>query len=397
MHLQTLPTTCDAPSEGRPRRRLVVHVRTVSGQGGGPEKTILNSPRWYRKFGYRAICIYLHPEKDPGIEALRNRASAAGAHLLPLRDRGPLDVGLLCKLTAICRRLKPDVWHSHDYKSNLLGLAVRRRVRMAMVTTVHGWVQHTARTPLYYAVDKWCLPRYDRVVCVSEDLYQQCRQLGVRDDRCIYVPNAIDTARFSRQVGRREAKQALAAPPEGLLIGAVGRLSPEKGFLNLIRVAAALRTQGKPLTLWIAGEGSQRAELERLITDLNCGDYVKLLGHVADPMLFYQAMDVFVLSSDREGLPNVVLEAMALGTPVLATKVAGVPSLVVSEESGLLVEPGRPEQLRSALERLCDQPELRDRLAAAARERVETQFDFAERTRRVCRVHDDAIASLKNH
>src|SRR6516164_6815226 len=181
---------------------VVLHTRVVAGSGGGPDKTILNSPRFLVGTGYRALCAYMHPPGDPGFDKLQARARLWQAPLLSVPDRGPLDWRVLPLLLAICRRERVTIWHGHDYKSNALGLLVRRFWPMRLVTTVHGWVHHTARTPLYYALDRLCLPRYEKVVCVSDDLVRACRGVGVRAERCLLVENGIDTDEFRRRRSR---------------------------------------------------------------------------------------------------------------------------------------------------------------------------------------------------
>ena len=101
---------------------VVLDVRVVCGAGGGPDKTILNSPRFLEPDRYRNLCVYMHPPDDPGFEQLRDRARLWQAPLLPVPDRGPLDWRVLPRLPAICRRERVTIWHGHDYKSNLLGL-----------------------------------------------------------------------------------------------------------------------------------------------------------------------------------------------------------------------------------------------------------------------------------
>jgi glycosyltransferase involved in cell wall biosynthesis len=232
---------------------------------------------------------------------------------------------------------------------------------------------------------------YRAAICVSRDLLEECRRHRVPSERCHLVHNAIDTEDYRRQHSIAEAKRRLDAPENGLLVGAVGRLSPEKGFDLLIRAAAELRRSGCDLSLWIAGDGDARGELTRLVDELGAGDYVRLLGHVADPKLFYQAMDVYALSSIREGLPNVLLEALALGAPVVATRVAGVPTLIEHDDSGLIVEPGSTVTLVEGLRHLLDDAALRQRLSAAARERVEREFSFARRMERIVAIYDAVL------
>ena len=374
-----------------PRGPVVLHARVVRGAGGGPDKTILNSPRFLAGSGYRVLCAYLHAPGDPGFGQLRDRARLWQAPLLPVPDRGPLDWRVLPRLLAICRRERVTIWHGHDYKSNLLGLLLRRFRPMRLVTTVHGWVQQTSRTPLYYWVDRLCLPRYERVICVSEDLRARSLACGVRADRCVLIENAIDTAQFSRRLPAEEAKKRLGIPPGRLVVGAVGRLSAEKGFDLLIRSVARLLGRGMDVELLIAGAGDQQARLQALISGLGAGERIRLLGYRPDTRDVYEAMDLFALSSLREGLPNVLLEAMALETPVVATRIAGIPRLIQDGENGLLIEPGDEAGLTRALARLLEDAELRARFRSVGRRTVETSYSFAARMQKVRTLYDELL------
>jgi glycosyltransferase involved in cell wall biosynthesis len=168
--------------------------------------------------------------------------------LISVPDRGPLDAGVVIRLFGICRHLGVRIWHGHDYKSNLLGLLLRPFHRMQLVTTVHGWVYETRRTPLYYAVDRRCLPHYQHVIAVSENLAEQVRRLGVPDERCTVLHNAIDERTFSRRTRPAEPslRSELNVPAGRLIIGAVGRLSPEKAFDNLIEATAPRHARAVP-------------------------------------------------------------------------------------------------------------------------------------------------------
>jgi glycosyltransferase involved in cell wall biosynthesis len=370
---------------------MVLHVRVVTGHGGGPEKTILNSPRFLGPLGYQSKLVYLHPPGDPGIDTLVARGKRLDAEVISIPDKGPLDLSVVWRLIRLCRQQRVAIWHGHDYKSNLLGLLIRPFWRMKLVTTLHGWTNLTGRMPLYVKIDKWCLKYYRAAICVSDDLYDECQKAGLQRQRCYRVYNAIDTEDYRRQMSISEAKQQLQAPQEGSLIGAVGRLSPEKGFDLLIRAAVALRQKGHCVHLWIAGDGSAHDDLNRLIDELGCGAFVRLLGHVSDPKIFYQAMDVFALSSIREGLPNVVLEAMALETPVVATRVAGVPTLIEDGKNGFIVEPNSIQSLVTGMERLIVDPALADLFRREGRARVESEFSFSLRMERVVSIYDEVL------
>ena len=373
------------------RTPVVPDTRVVSGAGGGPDKTILNQPRFLAPAGYLNLCAYMHPPGDPGFEQLRHKARAWRAPLISVPDRGPWDWRVVSALLRVCRRNRVRVWHGHDYKSNALGLLLRRLWPMRLVTTVHGWVKHTRRTPLYYRVDRFCLPRYEKVICVSPDLEQECLAAGVPAERCVLIENAIDIEEFSRRRGAEEARTEQGVAPGRFVVGAVGRLSAEKGFDLLIRAADLLIRDGADLELVIAGEGDEEPRLRDLIGRLGRGDRIRLLGYRADLRGLYETMDCFALSSLREGLPNVLLEAMALEVPVVATRIAGVPRLIGNEVNGMLVNPGSADDLAGAIGRLLRDPDLQGRLRRAGRETIEARYSFASRMDRIRDVYDELL------
>lgn len=367
---------------------LVAHVRCVTGFGGGPDKSILNTPRLLTATGYDSLCVYLHPPADPGFVTLERRAAVANAPLVSLVDRGPWDWRVVAQLVRLCRTRRVAIWHGHDYKSDVLGLIVRRCWPMKLATTLHGWVENTPRMPLYNAIDRWAIRRYDEVMCVSQKLWQECVDRGVPTARCTLVRNGIQLDDYPRTLTVADAKRACGADGGRMLIGAVGRLSPEKGFDRLIRAASELLAEGRELELWIAGEGDERGHLEQLIATLGCDRHVRLLGHVAAPQTMFQACDIFVLSSLSEGLPNVVLEAMAYEIPVIATRVGEIPFVLTQDVDGLIVPPDSAPDLAAALRVLLDDPERRRRLAREGRRTVETSFSFADRIAREASVYD---------
>jgi glycosyltransferase involved in cell wall biosynthesis len=372
-------------------KSVVLDARVVNGSGGGPDKTILNSPRFLERAGYRNLCAYMHPPGDPGFAHLQTKAHLWNAPLLSVPDRGPCDWRVVNEFLRICRRERVQIWHGHDYKSNALGLLLRLFWPMRLVTTVHGWVKHTRRTPLYYRIDRFCLPRYEKVICVSPDLEQECLAAGVPADRCVLIENGIDIEEFSRRHPVPEAKARQGIPPGRLCVGAVGRLSPEKGFDLLIEAVDRLLNKGLDLELVIIGDGEEQPRLQEMIEQRARGDRIRLLGYRADLRELYEAMDVFALSSLREGLPNVLLEAMALEVPVVATRIAGVPRLVADGVNGLLVHSGSVDQLAGALARLLNDADWRRKLGQAGRETIGACYSFATRMRRIEAIYDELL------
>jgi glycosyltransferase involved in cell wall biosynthesis len=186
-------------------------------------------------------------------------------------------------------------------------------------------------------------------------------------------------------------RDRLGLEPNAIVVGGVGRMSPEKGFHHLVESVALARAQGPNLDLVFAGDGPERHRLERDTRTLGLEGHVHFLGVQQDPRPVYAAMDVFALPSLEEGSPNALLEAMACGRAVVATRVGGVPEIVEHERSGLLVEPGSPPVFAVALKRLAIDPVLRQRLAHAATRRVRERFDISRMVAKHAALYRDLL------
>lgn len=353
----------------------IMHLRTVVGSGGGPEKTILSSPRFLPEDD--VVLVYVRPRDDPDFD-LVERAEAAGATLIDIPESSGFDPRTVIRLRKEIAAFRPDIVHAHDYKTNLLGLLCRPK-QSKLLTTVHGYVSRGGKLEVYYYLDRFALRRMDYVIAVSEDLEHHVVEMGVDRERVCTIDNAIDEDLFQRRRTSREARVELGLHPDRLLIGGVGRLATEKGFDLLIDATEQLIKAGMDLELVIIGEGDQRQALEAQIASTDYSDRMHLLGYRSDTLQLYEAMDLFVLSSLREGLPNVVLEAMAMDVPVVATNIAGVPKLIRDQHNGLLIREGEVEPLRVAMAELIENSGKREALARQARETIVESFSFSAR------------------
>jgi glycosyltransferase involved in cell wall biosynthesis len=375
--------------------KFVLHARVVTGAGGGPDKTILNSPRFLKPLGYDCACLFLRPTGDAQFQTIRHRASSLDARIVELDDNGPWGRALVKRAVDVCDELGVDIWHAHDYKTNLLGLLVRRqRPRLKLITTCHGWVQRTWRTVFYHRIDRFTLPRYERVIAVSPDIEQQCRRWGVPSDRLALIENAIDLDVYRRRQSLAEARAVLGWPTgeNSQLIGAVGRLSYEKGYDLLIQAIGRLVEEGWDVYLAIAGEGPERTRLEQVIAALKLQSRIRLLGLQTNLIPFYEALDAFALSSRREGLPNVLLEAMAIGVPTVATAVAGVPRLIQDGVNGLLVSDISVEALKKGLARILGDRELGEALSQQSQKTIAARYCFKARMDKITALYDELLA-----
>ena len=365
---------------------VVLHVRVNAGAGGGVDKTVLNSPRFLDRFGYEGHCAYLRAPENQSFEYLRQRAARLAAPLHVVDDRGPFDLSVYKRMTSICRKLDVRVWHGHEYKSNLAGVLARRRHSMRMVTTAHGWVDRHGLTPLYYAIDRLCLRFYEKILCVSSDLMKKCRRAGLPGEKLVQIDNAIDSEAYSAKLSRRAAKMKLGYDADQILVGSLGRLSTEKGYDLLIEAFTRVARDYSGLQLLVAGIGPEQQRLQELAEQSDAA--IRFLGFCDDTVLLYNALDIFVSSSRREGMPNVLLEAMSMELPIVATRIAGVPDLILDGETGLLVESEQVRELELAIRNLLESRELRDRIGAAARRRIEDRFQFEDRIKKITSIYD---------
>lgn len=369
----------------------ILHTRTVTGSGGGPDKTILRSAAMLDPTRYKAVAAYLHPAGDTGIESLRAAAARFAMPIHTIPERGPVDLRAIRLLRDLCKRLRIDVWHAHDYKTDILGRLLCRSHPMKLVTTMHGFTGETWRTRLYAKLSHRALRRYDRVLAVSPLLMRHAAEHGVDPDKLRHVPNGIDLSEFKRRQPREQAKQGMGISTDEYAIAVVARFSAEKGVDRAVRLFSQLHEERANTRLHLIGDGPQRAELEKLVIELGLTDHIRWWGWQQDTRPILEAMDTLLLPSHTEGLPNVVLEAMAMGLPVAATRVGAVPDVLDEGTCGILLADDVCEW-EAQFSPLIDMPLLGERLVYNASLRANKQYDFTLRMRRVQAIYDELIA-----
>ena len=366
---------------GRPQPVRVLELRSVRGTGGGPVKTILLGAA-QAGAGVEVTVCYLRDARDPDF-TVTDRAAAAGVDYVEVGERHSLDPSVLPRLRELVRTKGIDVVHAHEYKTDLLAWLLSRSTGAAPLATAHGWTGHTLRERLlYYPADKRVLRRFPVVVAVSREVKADLVAHGCRPESVRVLPNGIDHRRFKRDASLvADARSRFGLLDGHVAIGAVGRLEPQKRFDLLIAAFHDVRRSCPSAQLLIAGEGSRREALQAQIRERQLDPCCRLLGHVDDVPLFHHALDLLVQSSDYEGTPNAVLEAMAFETPIVATDVGGTTDLVADARHGLIVPAGDVEALAAAMRKVLSDRGGAAARAAAARRRVETELAFERRLR----------------
>ncbi|MCX7424299.1 MAG: glycosyltransferase family 4 protein [Planctomycetia bacterium] len=306
-----------------------------------------------------------------------DRAGREGFEAIALRHDTPRLAAARRELTDLLRTVRPDVLCCHGYKANLLGLRAARRLGTPVVSVSRGWTGESFRVRLYERLDRRVLRRMDRVVCVSNGQAEKVRRAGVPEHKIRVIHNAVRVERFDRPdpAARGELESLFPQPPR-FLVAAAGRLSPEKGFDVLIDAAAQVVRQSPGVGFVVFGDGALREPLEAQIRSRGLKKRFVLAGFRDDLDRFFPHFDLLALPSHTEGLPNVVLEAMAAGVPVVATAVGGTQEVVDDGETGHLVPAGDSAALAHRIIALASNPDRAREMGQHGRERVEQEFSF---------------------
>jgi glycosyltransferase involved in cell wall biosynthesis len=356
----------------------IVHSLT-SGEAAGGQVVALQLARAARAAGHE--CAFVAPDDGPFLE--QARAEGFATHRVELGRLFRLDGAL--RLALLLRRERADVLHTHTpLVATILGRMSGRLARVPVVSHVHI-ENHFPPRPLQAALYRWLDNVTARssaaLVTVSHATKEALERQGYPRGRIAVVYNGVAPA---------SAEPATLDLPAGRkVVGEIARLAEVKGQRTLVRACAELDVSVVLVGADLEQGGAYRRLLEREAAALGMADRVTFTGYRADASALLRAFDVLALPSTIEGLPLVVLEAMAAGVPVVATPVGGVGELVRDGETGLLVPPEDPEALAAALRRLLDEPETAQRLAEAARAQVAERFSERVMCERVLAVYED--------
>jgi glycosyltransferase involved in cell wall biosynthesis len=274
-----------------------------------------------------------------------------------------------------------DIVQSHTSVGGVIARLAALAARTPVVLwTVHGLGAHPGHAPWKRAILRRLEALLDRItdhyVAVSEDLREQGTRAGIfRSDKVTVIPNGLHLEDLPSKFDAAAQRKALAIPEGCPVIGTVTRLEPQKAIDVLLRAVSLLNARVPNLVTLIAGDGTHRAKLETLAEHLGLGERVRFLGWRSDAVELLGALDVFCMTSRWEGCPMVLLEAMAMRCPVVASDIGGVREIVVHPDTGLLVQPDNPEAVAAAILRLLASNTERARMGQAARRRIEQCFN----------------------
>jgi glycosyltransferase involved in cell wall biosynthesis len=328
----------------------------------------------------------------PQVRALRTELDRSGVRFLGLERGSRASISPWRHLHRLLRTERIDVLHSHMFGSNVWASLIGPAARVPVVVAhEHNW--SFTGNPGRSLVDRFVIGRRaDAVVTVST----HARERMVNDeripaDRVRLIRNGVPDLPTRERTP--EIRSTLGIPAGALVIGSVGLLRREKAFEILVDAAARLKGAGVDAYVVIAGEGPERGRLQAALDATGLGERLQLLGHRDDVPQLLSSLDIAVCCSDFEGGPLSVMEYLAAGLPVVATRTGGLPELVGDGENGLLVPTRDAGALAKALAALAGEPELRARLGNESRRRFEDDLGFPAYVARVEALYDELLAA----
>jgi glycosyltransferase involved in cell wall biosynthesis len=364
----------------------VTALQLISSEGYyGAENMLVALARALPRLGWEAVVGVLRDERSPHTEVAEEaRRLGLPAEIVPCGGR--------CDLLAV-RRVRDlmgeygvEVVHTHGYKADLYAAAAAWPRRAALLATCHNWPNKLLTMRAYAALDRLVLRRFDAVATASPVVAGKLRRWGVV---ATLLENGVDIERFrgAEPTLRRELGRG-----NGRLVGFVGRLLEAKGGAVLLEAAKNVLAVFPGTTFVLVGEGPSRREWQRLAARLGIAGNVVFTGVRRDMPGVYASLDILALPSYEENMPMCLLESMAAGTPVIATRVGAVPKLILPGETGVLLDPGDAAGLSGAILRLLGDPEGARRLGANGQAHAVRNFSADATARRYVALYEEALS-----
>jgi glycosyltransferase involved in cell wall biosynthesis len=372
-----------------PAPRNVLHV-IDSLDLGGAQTFLLDLVRNLDPARYRAEVAAMHGR---GIYAPAFVEAGIMVHSLSPRKFPPL---YFARFWNLMRTGKFDILHFHLFGANLCAKPLAIASGHPAII-VHDQCNDASRdrNPLLLAADAFWNRRSSRVIAVSGSVrrYLLDRE-DLPDSLVTMIPNGIDATQFvpPSEEMREKARRALGLPEEAFVVGGIGRLVPQKNFTVFLDAAARILRSRPDLLFVIAGTGPLERNLREQAATLGLGESVRFLGHVGDRIGLYRALDALMMTSDFEGTPMTLLEAMASALPVVASAVDGIAEVCSPRHDASLVRPGDAAGFAAALDAILRDPQERARLGESARRTILDRYDIRPIAKRIEQLYDEVLA-----
>jgi glycosyltransferase involved in cell wall biosynthesis len=355
------------------RKINVLHIYQNS-KIGGVQQQFLSLLKAYDRDVFNPIFCCLGPEEEISKEIERIDIETVALNRARYHRFSP---GIVRDLYRLMKQKNIHIVRTHRYRANLYGrLAALLSGVPVKIISLHDNYRKDLRLERRI-VNKILLKATDKIVAVSESIRKDIIKYdGIDSSKILVIPNGIDTERFNPEGNFADIRKGFSIKESDIVLGFVGRVVPTKGLEYLIDALPFLKKEFKNIKLLITGEGSTMERLKKKAKENNVHDSIIFTGKRRDIPDILSCTDIFVMPSVAEGLPNALLEAMAMGKPIVATEVGGIPEVIKNRHSGFLVPPRNPEALATAIKDLISNEQLAAKMGQAARHIVLDNFSI---------------------
>ncbi|MDF2867565.1 MAG: hypothetical protein K0S11_1035 [Gammaproteobacteria bacterium] len=341
---------------------FILHLSAIKSWGGGEQQLIY----LYQELVKQQVPQLIVCRKD---SALANYCKAHHIEAITYANLSSIDLGFSRQLTKLCKTHAIDIIHAHDAHTQTNALLARLLFKLKPPLVISRKVA--------FPIKKSWLSRYKynsrhirKIICISQAVYQTVSSCIRDSSKLVVVNDGVDLKRFSLKSPVSSLRNTLKLKPDHLLIGTLAALVTSKDLFTFIKVAQQVIQQGISATFLIMGEGPLRTELQNLVAELDLAEQVIFLGFRSDIAELLPQLDIFMLTSQQEGMGSSILEAMACQVPVVATRVGGIPEIVLDGKTGLLADTGDVNNLVKAVIQLLQNNDLRQSLIVNATQQV---------------------------
>jgi glycosyltransferase involved in cell wall biosynthesis len=366
--------------------RKVLHLRS-SGGVLGAESVLIELGKHTPEFGYQSIIGAIKNRNDPFPEFIKI-AKENGIETVVFECKNSLDVSLMGVIKSYIVKNNIDILHCHGYKEDFYGFLTP--VKIPKMATNHLWKRTTLRLKIYSIVDAFILHFFRQVVGVSDEIVMEMQRHQIKN--AIKIPNGVDLDKFAVRNKVLDLYDRFNVCSENVIVGMISSLTPEKGHEYAIKAMCKLVKEIPEIRLLIVGDGILRSDIQRQIESNSLERFVKLVGIQRNIPELLSIIDIFILPSLKEGLPIALLEAMASGKAVIATRVGENTNVIENEKTGLLIDPGNFLQISEAILTLTKNKGSIGMFGANARVAVEAQYSSQIMCKRYCEIYKDILS-----
>ena len=371
-----------------PQQKInILHLRD-SPWVDGPGRTILETASLIDTTKYNYI-IGAFGCPDGTSSPLVEAATSRSLKVFPIKEKKSFDLNIIRQILKYIDKNNIHILHSHETRSDLLGLICAKKKNILLATTLHGWIVNDFKSKMLTCLDKIILHFFDMVIVVSKRMKQQVMKFKIPEKKIHVLRNSLLVDQYIPDSEDKAFRKEFNIPPGTVLIGNIGRLSPEKGQVDFILAANEILKKNYNVKFVLIGIGPDQEKLQKLTQENSISDSVIFTGYRSDMQSIYNSLDLVIQSSYTEGMPNVVLESLLMEVPVIATDVGGTSEAIINEKTGILIVPKNTAEIKRQINLFLKNQNKFRMMAVRGRHLVKEKFNFHDRTKKLSLIYDE--------